>query len=413
VLNGARDLAGHVAGRGTSLERGGDSAVAVEVSIAHDARPWWSRAPAIALLTHVAIRGLTLLALFAVGHATHESAYRSLVRWDANWYGRIAEHGYGSVHVVADGRPLADYVFFPLYPGLERLLADVSGLRTVGAGLVISAIASMVAAVGIFKVGEHVFDQRVGVILVALWSALPISVVQSMAYSESLFTALTSWALFAALRQRYLAAGLLAALAGLTRPLGGAVAMAVMVPALLHLRSVRLQASRGTSGRPELAGPLLGFLLAPTGTLGFLAYVAVRKDDALGYFSVTQGWGNGVDGGVTFFRWIVSLLGGDVAGGLLLLAALALLLLQLVWMVRRRYPVPLLIFTVTSVMVAFSTSGYFGSKPRYLLPVFPLLMPLAVWLGRLRIGRVCAVLTVVALTSMLYGVIWLFGSGPP
>jgi hypothetical protein len=109
----------------------------------------------------------------------------------------------------------------------------------------------------------------------------------------------------------------------------------------------------------------------------------------------------------------VSLLGGDVAGGLLLLAALALLLLQLVWMVRRRYPVPLLIFTVTSVMVAFSTSGYFGSKPRYLLPVFPLLMPLAVWLGRLRIGRVCAVLTVVALTSMLYGVIWLFGSGPP
>jgi hypothetical protein len=144
-----------------------------------------------------------------------------------------------------------------------------------------------------------------------------------------------------------------------------------------------------------------------------LAYVAVRKDDALGYFSVTQGWGTGVDGGVTFFRWIVSLLGGDVAGGLLLLAALALLLLQLVWMVRRRYPVPLLIFTVTSVMVAFSTSGYFGSKPRYLLPVFPLLMPLAVWLGRLRIGRVCAVLTVVALTSMLYGVIWLFGSGPP
>ncbi|MDX6223134.1 MAG: hypothetical protein QOD91_2188, partial [Frankiales bacterium] len=346
-------------------------------------------------------------------HATHESAYRSLVRWDANWYGRIAEHGYGSVHVVADGRPLADYVFFPLYPGLERLLADVSGLRTVDAGLVISAIASMVAAVGIFKVGEHVFDQRVGVILVALWSALPISVVQSMAYSESLFTALTSWALFAALRQRYLAAGLLAALAGLTRPLGGAVAMAVMVPALLHLRSVRLQASRGTSGRPELAGSLLGFLLAPTGTLGFLAYVAVRKDDALGYFSVTQGWGNGVDGGVTFFRWSVALFRENAVVGLLLLAALALLLLQLVWMVRRRYPVPLLIFTVTSVMVAFSTSGYFGSKPRYLLPVFPLLMPLAVWLGRLRIGRVCAVLTVVALTSMLYGVIWLFGSGPP
>ena len=120
-----------------------------------------------ALATHVAVRGFGLLVLVAVGHARSESAYRSLTRWDADWYRRIAEHGYGSSHVVADGRTLDDYAFFPLYPALERLLAEVSGLRIMDAGLVISAVASMVAAVGIFKVGAHVYDERVGLILVA------------------------------------------------------------------------------------------------------------------------------------------------------------------------------------------------------------------------------------------------------
>ncbi len=70
-------------------------------------------------------------------------------------------------------------------------------------------------------------------------------------------------------------------------------------------------------------------------------------------------------------------------------------------------------FTFVSVAVTLSTSGYFGSKPRYLLPVFPLLLPLAAWLSRIDVRRTWAVLIGFTLTSSVYGVIWLFGPGPP
>jgi hypothetical protein len=344
----------------------------------------------------------------------NESAVHSLTRWDADWYRRIAEHGYGYSHHVADGRTLVDYAFFPLYPGLERLLAEVSGLRIMQAGLVISAVASIVAAAGIFKVGSHLFDDRTGIILVALWSALPIAVVQSMAYSESLFTALTSWSLFAIVKQRYVAAGALALLAGLTRPLGIAIVLTVIVSAALHLREIGRQPFRGAIGGRTLAGPIVGAVLAPLGLLGYLTYVAYRTDDALGYFRVAHQWGNDVDGGAGFLRWTVAMvLSEAVLAGLLVLFALGLLLLQLVWMARDRYPVPIILFTCASVVVAFSTSGYFGSKPRYLLPVFPLLMPLASWLSRIRVGRTTALLAGLAIASGLYGAVWLFGPGPP
>lgn len=60
-----------------------------------------------------------------------------------------------------------------------------------------------------------------------------------------------------------------------------------------------------------------------------------------------------------------------------------------------------------------STSGYFGSKPRYLLPAFPLVFPLAQWL----VGRgtaVCVgVLSPLAAAAAGGGSIWPTGPGPP
>lgn len=366
------------------------------------------------MAAHVGARVLGLLSLVVVARLTGESAHRSLVRWDASWYRHIAEGGYGASRVAADGRTLKDYAFFPLYPGLERLLSEISGLQTVDAGLVISAAASVVAAVGIFQVGTQVFDERTGVVLTVAWSVLPVSVVQSMAYAESLFTALVAWCLLATLRHRYVAAGLLAALGGLTRPLGGAAAATVIACAALELRSVRARVPRSPGDRRELARLVAGAGLAATGTLGFLTFVAIRQGSVLGYFAVADQWGNDVDGGVAFLGWTGRMLvTDDFLAGLLLLCALAVLLLQLALMVRDRYPIPLLVFTLTSVVLTFSTSGYFGSKPRYLLPVFPLLMPLAAWLSRIRAGRAWAALAGAALGSSVYGAVWLFGPGPP
>jgi hypothetical protein len=48
-----------------------------------------------------------------------------------------------------------------------------------------------------------------------------------------------------------------------------------------------------------------------------------------------------------------------------------------------------------------------------LLPAFPLLLPLALALARLRTAGSVLVTGVVAVASAVYGAFWLNGSGPP
>lgn len=81
--------------------------------------------------------------------------------------------------------------------------------------------------------------------------------------------------------------------------------------------------------------------------------------------------------------------------------------------VRQRQPVALLVYGGVVMALALCASGYFGSKPRLLLPAFPLLLPAAVALARWRAGRAAALLGVIALASAVYGAFWLNGSGPP
>ncbi|MFZ5845860.1 MAG: hypothetical protein ACOYX5_00585, partial [Actinomycetota bacterium] len=192
------------------------------------------RPPLVVVGAFVGVRVLVLIALFAAAGHQGRSGYRVLTKWDAQWYRGIAEDGYGLVRLHEDGRLLADYAFFPLYPLTERAVSAVIGLGAVDAGLVISAVASVVAALGIFAIADGLYGARVGVVATVLWAALPVGIVQSMAYSESLFTALSVWALHATLRDRWLLAGVLACAAGLTRPVGAAVAAAVVVAAVAH-----------------------------------------------------------------------------------------------------------------------------------------------------------------------------------
>jgi Dolichyl-phosphate-mannose-protein mannosyltransferase len=355
---------------------------------------------AVALV--LAVRALGVAVLAAAATATGRSAHARLVRWDAQWYAGIARSGYGHTVHHPDGRLLADYAFFPLLPVLERAVSSVTGLAVVDAGLVVTWLATAAAAWGIFAVGERVAGRRAGLLLVGLWAALPVAVVTSMAYSEALFTALAAWALHAVLTRRWVLAGLLAAAAGLTRPVGVAVVVAVAVPAVLEV------------ARRRRSRPLAALVLAPMGTLGYLAWVGVRTGDPLGYFRVADGWGNGFDGGAAFARWTAGRLTGPTwpLGALLVLGVLALLAL-LVLALRDRQPLPLLLLAGTLVVLALTTAGYFGSKPRYLLPAFPLLLPVAVRLSRGRPRSVALLLGALVAGSAAYGATWLLGPGPP
>ncbi|MGW3496245.1 glycosyltransferase family 39 protein [Streptomyces sp. NPDC001020] len=369
-------------------------------------------APALAGYAAVRAVGLVALALWSAARGT--SAHTLLTaRWDSLWYTRIAELGYGYEVRLPNGDVHSNLAFFPLLPWLERVGAALTPLSYPDAGLLVATLASLAAAWGIFAVAEHVYDRRVGVCAVLLWAVLPVGIVQSMAYSESLFTALAAWSLYAVLTGRWVTAGVLASLAGLTRPVGAAVVAAVWAAALAsYLRDRR---THPTTGAPPLRHAV-GMLLAPLGAAGYVLWVGHRTGKGpLGYLDVQAGWRNGFDGGYAFARFVADKFTSfpSALAGVGLIVGVALIVWLYVVCVRQRQPLPLLVYTGVVTALALCASSYFGSKPRLLLPAFPLLLPLARALARVRPSRSATVLGAVGAASALYGAFWLNGSGPP
>ncbi|MCX4432787.1 MULTISPECIES: glycosyltransferase family 39 protein [Streptomyces] len=372
------------------------------------------RRAAPALLGYAAVRALGVLTLALWSAANGKSAHTLLTaRWDALWYTRVADLGYGYEVRLPNGDVHSNLAFFPLLPWLERLVSALSPLSYADAGLLVSTLASLAAAWGIFAVADHVYGPRVGVCAVLVWAVLPVGIVQSMAYSESLFTALAAWSLYAVLTGRWVTAGLLAAFAGLTRPVGAAVVAALWVAAITSF--VRDRSAHPAHGAPVLRRAL-GMLLAPLGAAGYVLWVGHRTGKGpLGYLDVQAGWRNGFDGGYAFARFV-----GDkftsfpsAPAGVGLIVGVALIVWLYVTCVRQRQPPALLVYAGIVVALALCASSYFGSKPRLLLPAFPLLLPLALALARLRTSRSALILGGVAMASALYGAFWLNGSGPP
>jgi hypothetical protein len=376
------------------------------------------RRAAPALLGYAAVRALGLVTLAVWSAASGGSAHRLLSgRWDSLWYTRVAELGYGYEVRLPNGDVHANLAFFPLLPWLERIVHAVTPLSYADAGLLVSAVASLAAAWGIFAVADHVHGRRAGVCAVLVWAVLPVGIVQSMAYSESLFTALAAWSLYAVLTGRWPTAGLLAAFAGLTRPVGVAVVAALWVAAISSF--VGEHRRGGSAPRADGARPwrrALAMIVAPLGAAGYVLWVGRRTGRGpLGYLDVQAGWRNGFDGGYAFGRFVAEKFTSfpSALAGAALIVGVVLVLSLYVTCVRQGQPLALLVYTGIVVALALCASSYFGSKPRLLLPAFPLLSPPARARARLRTSRSALVVGGVAVASAAYGAFWLNGSGPP
>ncbi|MGW3151336.1 hypothetical protein ACWDG1_43335 [Streptomyces sp. NPDC001177] len=348
-------------------------------------------APALGAFLAVRLTGLLFLALWA--HRRHHGIWPMLAtQWDARWYLGIADHGYTRVlGTTYDSNNLA---FFPLYPLLVKAVAAVTPGSRAGTGLGIAVAASFLAAWGVFAVGERLHGRHAGILLTTLWAAFPVGLVQWMGYTESPFTAFAAWTLYAVLGRRWLWAGAGACLAGLTRPTGIAVAAAVAVAALLALR-------RGFSARA-----LAGALLAPLGWCAYVGWVGLRLGRWGGYFAVQRLWHNELDGGRETLRRLRELFGRDSTPELFLIMVTVTLLVSAVLFalsVWDRQPLPLLVFTGVLLTIALGSGGVYFPRARFLLPAFPLLLPLALHLSRASRRHRALVLTAAVAVSAYCG----------
>lgn len=346
-----------------------------------------------------------------------EHPWDVLGSWDGWWYQQIALHGYdpalepvpGATGLITlEGNSAA---FFPLYPALMRMVSEVTGLGPYGSGMAVAVVASFVAALGIHAVTARLGGRRAGLVAVGLWAVWPGSGAQWAVYSESVYTALAAWACYAVLTRRWLTAGVLVFTAGLARPTAVTLAAALAVAALVAV----------WRRRERLRRPLAAVLIAPLGTAGYLGWVGYRMGEWNGYSTLQDGaWAHRFDYGrhtldvlssvpVGHFDYLFAMPFEDVVGvGVVLLVPVLTVLL-----VRLRPPAVLVVYTVLSFLMVMGTQQIFGNVSRYLLPLFPLVIPLALGMRRLRVPSLAVVLGTAALASGSYAGYVLFELGVP
>jgi len=343
----------------------------------------------------VRLVGLLVLWLMARHFGEHVSPL--LGRWDGRWFIGIAQHGYDTTltHRPNGSVVNTNVVFFPGYPYLIEAVATVTGLSVLWAGIVTSWLAGIAAAWGIFAVGNLVYGRWVGVALAVLWGIQTHAVVESMVYSEGLFTALCAWSLYALLRRRWLTAGTLCLLAGTTR------AASVVVVAIVIAAAAVAAMRRQDGWRPWAAGSL-----APLGLVGYLAWVAHALGRWDGWFYMQRsGWYLSYDYGSATLHTFVNrvLLEATPLEFYEVTAVLLASILLLVLLAFLRPPWPLLAYAAGLLVLTIGGAGYYHAKSRFLLPAFPLLLPVAVALGRARMRVPAVVVPALALGSAWYG----------
>ncbi len=143
-------------------------------------------------------------------------------RWDAVHYLNLAQNGY---QATGDARFLI--IFYPLFPWLTRLVALVFGNYIVS-GMIVAGVASVAAALLLQEL--ILLDHSKVIARRAVWFMFifPTSYVFHVPYSESVLMTLAIASFLAARNERWMWAGILGALACLSRVNG-----LILVPALL------------------------------------------------------------------------------------------------------------------------------------------------------------------------------------
>jgi hypothetical protein len=140
----------------------------------------------------------------------------------------------------------------------------------------VSLVSTLFALFFVYRIGEKIHDARAARAATLCLAFFPTAFFLNAVYTEALFLALTAGTLWAALvRQDFLVAGLLGALAATTRNVG----VLLLVP--LYFEWARHRRELGLRG-------VLGIALVPAGLAAYGAYLWVRFGDPL-VFARQQG----------------------------------------------------------------------------------------------------------------------------
>ena len=280
---------------------------------------------------------------------------QSFRNWDGGHFTGIAESGY---------KEKFQYAFFPLYPLLIRFFGGILGNYFLAA-IAISILSTFLAMQFLYRLIILDFEKKIAQKTIFAMLFFPASFFFLTAYSEALFFFLTVAAFYFLKKRNLLIVTIFAIFAGATRFAGVSLAIALIV---------YVQATVGFNRKNWFV------IFAPMGFLLYCFYLFYHTGDPFFFIAAENHWQRNIAfPGLSFWDGIKSItLRGITAANFTILLDLifATFGLGLALRTLRFLPVEYSIYTLLSVLVPIFTSTL-TSIPRFLLPIFPIFIMIA------------------------------------
>jgi hypothetical protein len=346
----------------------------------------WRRAVAIGLVTYVVSRLCVLLAtgvravqrsveLREAGVVDRQSTVRLMsevfTSWDGLWYLEIVRGGYPT-SIPPDVTYFQDEAraaFFPVFPWVVDALDRVLPGGDTVAALFLNLVLGGVSVVLVGLLAKRVYSVRVASRAMVLYALFPGSFVLSFAYAEAMFIVLAGLCLLLLLDERWLLAGLSAAVATATRPNGLALVAACIAASALAIRRTRDWSS------------LSAVLLAPIGFIAFQLYIDDRVGERGAWFRVQrEAWSEGTSFGSTALNNTWGFLTNPLESTTDALTAASLFtLIFMGWCYRKRPLPPAMLVYVVVIILLMIAPATVTARPRFIFTAFPLFISVAAW----------------------------------
>ena len=299
-----------------------------------------------------------------------------LSSWDGIWYLRIVRVGYPTsvrpdvTYNVTDARA----AFFPAYPllveGVDKVLPGGDTAAALCTNFILGAIVIFLLGV----LARQLYGEQVAAKAMVLGAMFPGSFVLSFAYTEALLLVFAMGCLWCLASERWVAAGLLAALGTATRPNGLALVLACAVAAVIAIRREREWRS--------LAAPLL----APLGFVAFQLWLGRHTGEAGVWFRVqTEAWGEGASYGLTAIRRTFEAFVSPLTSPTNVITAASLVtMVMMIYFVRRKGLPPPMVAYCAGILVLMLVPNTVTARPRFVYTALPLLISAGAFLHSVR-----------------------------
>lgn len=278
-------------------------------------------------------------------------------QWDATHFLRLAEFGYRAADKFKAW-------FYPLYPWSVRFFSYLTAGDYLIASFVVSAIALLFAVIVLRRMAALEWNEAIARRVVYFFLIFPTAYVLQIGYTESLFLAFGIGCIFAARTERWWLAGILGALAWMTRANG-----------IILLPTLAVEAGHQWSVARRWRWQWLWIGIIPAGFVVYLflnwrvtgdpfAFLKMRQE--LFHMSFSWPWAGIRDAFLNVRRTPDQ---GEIVGTQEAFFTMLGLLCAIVSWFRLR-PVYAMWITGNWILLAFVT--FIESMPRYVLTMFPI-----------------------------------------